>query len=143
MVVKKDGRREPFDLDKIRKGLYRAMEKRPVQTKQIEQLARQVEEFFSRSDREVPTVKIGEMIMEKLKNDGQGGLCPFRLGLPGIQEPGGVPDRTAQPFEKGGMSGKKELSFFRNRDQQEFPLGHQHPHRLEAQHQYRRDAAIR
>ena len=60
MVVKKDGRREPFDMDKIRKGLYRAMEKRPVQTKQIEQLARQVEEFFSRSDREVPTVKIGE-----------------------------------------------------------------------------------
>ena len=67
MVVKKDGRREPFDLDKIRKGLYRALEKRPVQTKQIEQLAHQVEEFFSRSDREVPTFKIGGMIMDKLK----------------------------------------------------------------------------
>jgi transcriptional repressor NrdR len=67
MVVKKDGRGEPFDMDKIRKGLYRALEKRPVQTKQIEQLARQVEEFFSRSDREVPTFKIGGMIMEKLK----------------------------------------------------------------------------
>jgi transcriptional repressor NrdR len=67
MVVKKDGRREPFDLDKIRKGLYRAMEKRPVQTKQIEQLARQIEEFFSRSDREVHSDKIGAMIMEKLK----------------------------------------------------------------------------
>ena len=67
MVVKKDGRREPFDMDKIRKGLYRALEKRPVQTKQIEQLARQIEEFFSRSDREMPTFKIGGMIMEKLK----------------------------------------------------------------------------
>lgn len=67
MVVKKDGRREPFDMDKIRKGLYRALEKRPVQTKQIEQLAHQVEEFFSRSGREVPTFKIGGMIMEKLK----------------------------------------------------------------------------
>jgi transcriptional repressor NrdR len=67
MVVKKDGRREPFDLDKIRKGLYRAMEKRPIQTKQIEQLAHQIEEFFSRSDREVHSDKIGEMIMEKLK----------------------------------------------------------------------------
>jgi transcriptional repressor NrdR len=67
MVIKKDGRREPFDIDKIRKGLYRAMEKRPIQTKQIEQLVRQIEEFFSRSDREVPTCKIGEMIMEKLK----------------------------------------------------------------------------
>ena len=67
MVVKKDGRREPFDLDKIRKGLYRALEKRPVQTKQIEQLAHQVEEHLSRSDREVATVKIGGMSMEKLK----------------------------------------------------------------------------
>ncbi len=67
MVVKKDGRREPFDLDKIRKGLYRAMEKRPVQTKQIEQLASQIEEFFSRSDREVHSGQIGEMIMERLK----------------------------------------------------------------------------
>ena len=67
MVVKKDGRREPFDMDKIRKGLYRALEKRPVQTKQIEQLASQIEEFFSRSDREVQTFKIGSMIMEKLK----------------------------------------------------------------------------
>jgi len=44
-----------------------AMEKRPVQTKQIEQLASQVEEFFSGSDREVRSDKIGEMIMEKLK----------------------------------------------------------------------------
>jgi transcriptional repressor NrdR len=38
-----------------------------VQTKQIEQLASQIEEFFSRSDREVRSDKIGEMIMEKLK----------------------------------------------------------------------------
>jgi transcriptional repressor NrdR len=43
------------------------MEKRPVQTKQIEQLASQIEEFFSRSDREVRSDKIGEMIMGKLK----------------------------------------------------------------------------
>ena len=40
------------------------------------------------------------------------------------------------------MSGQEELSFFRSRDQQEFPLGHQHAHRLEAQHQYRRDAGL-
>jgi len=67
MVVKKDGRREKFDIDKIRKGLYRAVEKRPIPTKQIEQIALQLEEFAARSEREVPTVKIGEMIMDKLK----------------------------------------------------------------------------
>jgi transcriptional repressor NrdR len=67
MVVKKDGRREKFDIDKIRKGLYRAVEKRPIPTKQIEQIALQLEEYASRSDREIPTTKVGEMIMDKLK----------------------------------------------------------------------------
>lgn len=67
MVVKKDGRREKFDLDKIRKGLYRAVEKRPIPTKQIEQIALQLEEYAARSDREIPTAKVGEMIMDKLK----------------------------------------------------------------------------
>jgi len=67
MVVKKDGRREEFDLDKIRKGLYRAVEKRPIPVKQIEQIALQIEAFVSQSDKEVSTAKVGEMIMEKLK----------------------------------------------------------------------------
>ena len=67
MVVKKDGRREKFDIDKIRKGLYRAVEKRPIPLKQIEQIALQLEEYAARSDREIPTAKVGEMIMDKLK----------------------------------------------------------------------------
>lgn len=67
MVVKKDGRREEFDLDKVRKGLYRAVEKRPIPTKQIEQIATKVEEFVSSSEREVSTKAVGEYIMERLK----------------------------------------------------------------------------
>jgi len=67
LVIKKDGRREEFDLDKIRKGLYRAVEKRPVSSKQVEQIATQVEEMISSSEREIPTQKIGALIMERLK----------------------------------------------------------------------------
>ena len=67
MVVKKDGRREEFDIDKVRKGLYRAVEKRPIPVKQIEQLAFQIEEFVGNLDKEIPTRRIGEYIMEKLK----------------------------------------------------------------------------
>lgn len=67
MVVKKDGRREEFDIDKVRKGLYRAVEKRPIPMKQIEQIAFQIEEMVSNSDKEVNTRNIGENIMEKLK----------------------------------------------------------------------------
>ena len=67
MVVKKDGRREAFDIDKIRKGVHRAVEKRPIPGKQIEQIAFQVEEMVSSSEREVSTKRIGEFIMERLK----------------------------------------------------------------------------
>ncbi len=67
MVVKKDGRREKFDIDKIRKGLYRAVEKRPIPSKHIEQIALQIEDYVSRAEREVNTTTIGEMIMDRLK----------------------------------------------------------------------------
>jgi transcriptional repressor NrdR len=67
MVAKKDGRREEFDLDKVRKGLYRAVEKRPIPIKQIEQIARYVEEMVSNSEKEMTTNRIGEYIMGKLK----------------------------------------------------------------------------
>jgi len=67
VVVKKDGRREEFNLDKVRKGLYRAVEKRPVPLKHIEQIAQQVEEMVIASEKEISTRHIGEFIMERLK----------------------------------------------------------------------------
>lgn len=67
LVVKKDGRREDFEIEKVRKGLYRAVEKRPIPNKQIEQIADQVEELVSSQDKEISTTRIGEFIMEKLK----------------------------------------------------------------------------
>ncbi|MEN8221750.1 MAG: transcriptional regulator NrdR [Acidobacteriota bacterium] len=67
MVEKKDGRREEFDLDKVRKGLYRAVEKRPISKKQIEQVALQVEELVSDMEKEISTKAIGQFIMNKLK----------------------------------------------------------------------------
>lgn len=68
MVEKKDGRREEFDLDKVRKGLYRAVEKRPISKKQIEQVALQVEEKVSDMEKEISTKAIGQFIMDKLKS---------------------------------------------------------------------------
>jgi len=67
MVVKKDGRREEFSLEKVRKRLYRAVEKRPVSNKQIQQISFQIEEFVSGQDKEITAVRIGQYIMEKLK----------------------------------------------------------------------------
>lgn len=68
MVVKKDGRREQFDRWKVRAGILKACEKRPVTLDQIETLIDEVErQLFSTTDREVSTNQIGEAVMMKLK----------------------------------------------------------------------------
>jgi len=68
MVVKKDGRREPFDRQKVMAGILRACEKRPVPTAKLEAIVNAVEKFVQDSrDRERPTQRIGEFIMKRLK----------------------------------------------------------------------------
>ncbi|MFY9402362.1 MAG: transcriptional regulator NrdR [Candidatus Omnitrophota bacterium] len=69
MVIKKDGRREPFDRKKILAGVLRACEKRPISIEKMEEIVLQVERAIQkRSDREVSSSRIGELVMEKLKN---------------------------------------------------------------------------
>jgi len=68
MVIKKDGRREPFDRKKILSGVMRACEKRPVSVEKMEELVTQVERTIAKkSDREVASSRLGELIMERLK----------------------------------------------------------------------------
>ncbi len=68
MVVKKDGRREPFDREKIRAGVMKACEKRPIPMAKVEALVHAIEKYVQDSpDRERSTEKLGEMIMRRLK----------------------------------------------------------------------------
>jgi len=68
MVVKKDGRRERFDRQKILQGLLKSCEKRPVATPKLEALVDEVERFVLESpDRERSTTEIGNMLMTRLK----------------------------------------------------------------------------
>ena len=68
MVVKKDGRRETFDRNKIMSGLMRACEKRPISTPQLESIVDEVEKEVQDSlDRELNTNEIGKVIMRRLK----------------------------------------------------------------------------
>lgn len=67
LVVKKDGRREEFDRNKIISGMRRACEKRPVSTETIEDFATSLEkELMERGDREIPSGEIGERLIAKL-----------------------------------------------------------------------------
>jgi len=68
-VVKKDGRREQFNREKILAGLRRACEKRPVSESQMEGVAADLErDLFARGESEVPSTTIGEKLMEALRN---------------------------------------------------------------------------
>jgi len=67
MVIKKDGRREPFDRHKVLAGLVKACEKRPVGMEDLERLVDELERELSRQfEREVPSREIGERVMRQL-----------------------------------------------------------------------------
>jgi len=67
LVVKKDGRREAFDRDKLLAGLKKACEKRPVSVEQVEQLVTDIEKKLQElGEKEVASTTIGELVMERL-----------------------------------------------------------------------------
>src|SRR5436853_6948315 len=68
MVVKKDGRREKFERQKVLNGLLRACEKRPVSIGKLEQIVNDAESFVIESaERDRKTTEIGEIIMNRLR----------------------------------------------------------------------------
>ncbi len=67
-VVKSDGAREPFNEEKLRAGLLRALEKRPVSTEEIETSLNQImHQLRSAGERELPSRTVGEAVMTELK----------------------------------------------------------------------------
>jgi transcriptional repressor NrdR len=67
-VVKKDGRREKFDRDKLLNGLLKACEKRPVATARLQEIVEEIETLLQNTpDREVKTSDIGNLAMERLR----------------------------------------------------------------------------
>lgn len=66
-VVKKNGNRELFNRDKVKAGIVKACEKRPVSEEQIEKMVNMVEEKVRRKGSEVPTSVIGELVSKELK----------------------------------------------------------------------------
>lgn len=68
MVIKKDGRRENFDINKIKRGIMKACEKRNVSTDMIENMALEIErQVYNNVESEIPAGKIGDMVMDSLK----------------------------------------------------------------------------
>lgn len=67
-VVKRDGTREPFDEDKLRRGLTRALEKRPVSIERIESAINHImHNLRATGERELPSLTVGEAVMNELR----------------------------------------------------------------------------
>ena len=68
IVIKKDDNREPYDREKIVAGIVRSCHKRPVSLAQINQMVDEIEtQIFNYGEKEIPTTKIGMIVMDKLK----------------------------------------------------------------------------
>ena len=67
-VIKKDGSREKFDIEKLEKGIKRAFEKRPVSEEKIENMINNIEEILrKKGKKEIKSSVIGELVMKKIK----------------------------------------------------------------------------
>jgi transcriptional repressor NrdR len=68
MVVKNDGRRERFDRNKLRAGLVKACEKRPVPSVELDRIVDEIENLLHDSEeREIPTTRVGTIVMDRLR----------------------------------------------------------------------------
>ena len=71
-IIKKDGKREQFDKEKIKKGIIKALEKRPVSNEQIENMLDNIQEHIKKSGKEeIPSKDLGEYVMKELKKTDQ------------------------------------------------------------------------
>jgi len=68
LVIKKDGRREPFSRDKLREGMVKACQKRPISLDLLESLVEEIErELRGKETNEISSKTIGNMVLKKLK----------------------------------------------------------------------------
>ena len=68
LVVKKDGSRQPFNIEKIKCGMIKACEKRPVSMVKIDQIVEDIQkQIYNSLEQEITSKQIGEMVMERLK----------------------------------------------------------------------------
>ena len=104
MVVKRDGRREPFDRLKIEKGVKRALEKRPFSSMQIESLVNDIEdqaEIIGRASHEISTKDLGELVLEKIGKLDKVAYVRFAS----VYRQFDTPDEFVREIQKLGTSG--------------------------------------
>ncbi len=108
LVIKKDGRREPFDRAKILAGLQRACEKRPISVTVLEKLVDRIEQHLQESgEREVYSRNIGEQIMQELQSLDEVAYVRFASVYRSFRDVNEFMNEVKELLEKG-QKNKKE-----------------------------------
>jgi transcriptional repressor NrdR len=108
LVVKKDGRREAFDRDKLVSGLKKACEKRPVGMAQIEAIVSEIERRLQETgDKEVPSTQIGEEVMKRLSRLDEVAYVRFASVYRSFKDLAEFMDELKELLEKEGKRGSK------------------------------------
>ena len=108
LVIKKDGRREPFDRGKILAGLQKAVEKRPISVEVLEKLIDRIEQRLQESgEREVHSREIGEQIMQGLQELDEVAYVRFASVYRSFRDVNEFMSEVKELLEKG-QKGRKE-----------------------------------
>jgi transcriptional repressor NrdR len=109
LVIKKDGRREPFDRGKILSGLQKACEKRPISVTLLEKLIDRIEQRFQESgEREVHSRAIGEQIMQELQTLDEVAYVRFASVYRSFRDVNEFMNEVKELLEKGQKNKKGE-----------------------------------
>ncbi|MBI4824728.1 MAG: transcriptional repressor NrdR [Nitrospirae bacterium] len=109
MVIKKDGRREPFDRQKILHGLEKACEKRPIPVEIRESVANQIEKkLLSLGEKEIPSSRIGDEVMSSLKDLDKVAYVRFASVYRDFKDAFEFMDEVKTLFEQKGKTKKQE-----------------------------------
>jgi len=118
-VVKSDGSREAFDEAKLRAGMMRALEKRPVDTDAVESAIQRVQhKLLTSGDREVPSLRVGEWVMQELSDLDQVAYVRFASVYRSFQDVDEFSEEVKRLRNQPSPSlKKKQMSFLPSDDQ--------------------------
>lgn len=116
IVIKKDGRREQFDKNKLELGLLKACEKRPVPREKIQKICESIEiALRKKKTTEIPSRVIGLLVMNRLKNLDQVAYVRFASVYKDFKDVGSFQKELAQLLKKGGKDNdNKKINFKKN-----------------------------
>lgn len=108
LIVKRDGTRQSYDRSKLKNGILRSCEKRPISMLQIDMIVDDIEKsLYNSLDEEVTSLKIGDMVMERLKNVDEVAYIRFAAVYRQFKDSATFFEEMSKIFNNGAKSKKK------------------------------------